>query len=49
MIGTILELLRVKEFNSNSEAIQIAKGKYELTYDFKKVVRQTKMKWQKRK
>lgn len=49
MIQLILELLKEKEFNNNIEAVQIAKGKYELTYDFKKVVKQTKMKWLKRK
>ena len=49
MIQLILELLKEKEFNNNSEAVQIAKGKYELTYNFKKVVKQTEMKWLKRK
>lgn len=49
MIQLILDLLRVKEFDNRSEVLNIAKGRYELTNDFKKVINQTKMKWQKRK
>ena len=42
MIQNILDLLQADEYLSKSELIDIAKGKYELTTDYKKIKNQTK-------
>ena len=48
MIQLILELLKADNFFGVSEIVDVAKGKYELTDDIKKVYNQQKRKrWQK--
>ena len=49
MIKLILELLQQDEFLDGGEAIQIAKGKYELPKDFKGAMKKIKRQWQLRK
>ena len=50
MIKTILELLSTNEYLGQSELIEIAKGKYQLTTDLKGKRRQKKREkaWQKK-
>ena len=45
MIKLILELLQQDEFLDGGEAIQIAKGKYELPKDFKGTTKKIKRQW----
>lgn len=48
MIEQILQMLQIAEFEGQSEAIDIAKGKHKLTWSFKESLRQKKRKkaWQ---
>lgn len=48
MIKNILDLLSLDNYYGVSENIDIAKGSLELTNDFKKLVKQNKRKWKKR-
>ena len=48
MIGIILDLLSINDFYGVSEEIDIAKGKYELTLNLKKGIKQRK-RWQRSK
>ena len=49
MIKLILELLQQDEFLDGGEAIQIAKGKYELPTTIKGATKKIKKQWQLRK
>lgn len=49
MIKILLELLQQDDFLDGGEAIQIAKGKYELPTTFKGVKNKIKRQWQLRK
>jgi hypothetical protein len=50
MIKLVIDLLTSNEwYNSNSDVIEIAKGKYELPSDFKGTVSKIKRIWQLRK
>ena len=46
MIANVIKLIQSNDWYDVSEEVEIAKGKYELTDDLKKVKRKLKRRWQ---